>query len=257
VATGDQRQALAEGLAHARALVEQGEVKAALKQAERVRRAALAAEDVPVLEQVLGLARLVREQTDGKRHHEAGRLAYSARENVRFVGRKQALAEGREWIDPFQTPPLAAASDAPPLSEAAGGKTATAPPGAGMLFLHLGASLLFCAAWGVGALFYSTDEVDMFAFSWMGVWGVYWLVMAVLQVRWWRPPYWRTRTSTSGSRKWTRSWPALPMPMFCPASTATRASSSTNSRLTRGSAAKDLGEHWSSRHERWLSASVR
>jgi hypothetical protein len=189
VAADDEKQALAEGLAHARALAEQGDVKAALKQAERVRRAALAAEDVPVLEQVLRLARLVREQTEGKRRQEAGRLAYSARENIRFVGRKQALAEGREWIDPFQAPPLAAASGAQPLFEAVGGKIGTAPPGVGMLFVHLGASFLFCALWGVGALFYSTDDVDTFAFSWMGVWGVYWLVMAVLQIRWWRKGY--------------------------------------------------------------------
>jgi hypothetical protein len=105
--------ALTEELADAQALGERGEVKAALKQAERVRRAALTAEDVPVLEQVLALARFVRERTEGKRHYEAGRLAYSARENIRFVGRKQALAEGREWVDPYRAPRPAAAPGTP------------------------------------------------------------------------------------------------------------------------------------------------
>jgi hypothetical protein len=49
----------------------------------------------------------------------------------------------------------------------------------------------------------------------------------------------------------------LPMPTFCPASTAIPASSSTNSRSTSGSVAEDLDAHWLTRHERWLSASVR
>jgi hypothetical protein len=178
---------LVDELAEVRALAERGEMKAALKQGERVRRSALAAEDVPVLEQVLVLARLVREQTDGKRHHEAGRLAYSARENIRSVGRKQALAEGREWIDPFQAP-LAAASGAQPLSEAVGGKTATGPPGVGMLFLHLGVSFLCCAVLGIAPAFGSNVDVDTFAL-WMIGCCVYWLVMAVLQVRWWRKGY--------------------------------------------------------------------
>lgn len=172
-----------------------GEVEAALKQAERVRRTALAAEDVAVLEQVLALARLIGERTDGKRHHEAGRLAYSARQNIRYVGRKQALAEGREWIDPF--PPPSAALGAQPLSDTVGGKTDTAPLSrekaetahhrGAQLVIHLGASFGFCAFMGLaGAL---EAQTLAFWFSWMAGWGVYWLVLAVLQVRWWRKGY--------------------------------------------------------------------
>jgi hypothetical protein len=91
-------------LADARALADRSQHKAALKQLERVRQAALAAEDVPLLEQVLDLARLIRERTHGKRQYEAGRLAYETRESIRSVSHKQALAEGREWIDPLPGP---------------------------------------------------------------------------------------------------------------------------------------------------------
>jgi hypothetical protein len=104
VVTTDENEALDQELVQARALVERGEVKAALKRAERVRRLALDAEDLPVLNRVLGLAGLVYEQTDGKWHEEAGRLAYCARQNIRFIERKQAFEEGSDWLDSFVLP---------------------------------------------------------------------------------------------------------------------------------------------------------
>ena len=131
-----------------------------------------------MLEHVLDLARLVREQTDGKRSHEAGRLAYSARENIRLVGRKQSLAEGREWIDPFQAPALAGAR---PLPQAVGGN----PPGRraqGCFSSTSESRSLFCALWGIAPAFGSNVDVDTFAW-WMIGCGVDWLVMAVLQVK--------------------------------------------------------------------------
>jgi hypothetical protein len=101
VASIDEKQALADELGQARALVEGGESKAALKLLERVRREALAGDYASELESVLAAAAFIYRRTEGKQQSEAGRLAFSTEQNIRFVGRKRALAEGREWVDPF------------------------------------------------------------------------------------------------------------------------------------------------------------
>ena len=102
----DEKQTLAEELAEARALVEQGEVKAALKLLERIRRVSLAEEQVPALEEVLALGEVISRGAEGKLHDEAERLLYSARQNTRFIGYKQALAEGREGGVDWFAPPI-------------------------------------------------------------------------------------------------------------------------------------------------------
>ena len=100
----DERQALEEELAEARALVERDEARAALKLLERIRRVSLAEEQVPALEQVLALGELISRGAEGKLQDEAERLLYSARQNIRFIGYKRALAEERgggvDWFEP-------------------------------------------------------------------------------------------------------------------------------------------------------------
>ncbi len=116
----DERQAAEAGLADAWALAERGEPRSAVKAAERVRLAAFAAEDVPALEQVLALARRVYVDSEGKRQNEAGRLAFGARQNIRFLTRKQALAAGEVWVDPFPPEQLPAGPSVSALRETAG-----------------------------------------------------------------------------------------------------------------------------------------
>jgi hypothetical protein len=203
VAPPDEKQALADDLAGAQALAEQGELKGALKLAERVRVRALAAEDVLVLERVLELARGVYWQTEAARsdepelawlfsgetgpreHNAAGRLAFGAQQNIRFVGRKRALAEGREWVDPFGGT-VALPEQRPPVTI---GNTIIGAGEHSLLGLvrSLLVSLLFCGFFALGGAF-GAETVDVWV-AWAEGWAVYWLVMAVLQVWWWRKKY--------------------------------------------------------------------
>jgi len=74
VAPVDEKQEQVGELAQAHALVEGGDVKAAVREAERVRRVALRAEDILALNQVLALACLIRKQESGERQAEARKL---------------------------------------------------------------------------------------------------------------------------------------------------------------------------------------
>jgi uncharacterized RDD family membrane protein YckC len=85
----------------AEALIEAGESKAAVKLLERERKEALADANVARLEQVLAGAHLAHGRTSSKHREEAGRVAYAAQQNLRFLSRQQALAAGQEWVDPF------------------------------------------------------------------------------------------------------------------------------------------------------------
>ena len=166
----DEKQALRNesvcGLAEAGELVERGDLKAALKLLEQARRKAVAAEDVEALRQVLDETRLAHARSEQKQRNEAVRIRNAAQQDIRVLTRKAALSEGREWVDPF------------------GG------PGADRgekLWVHLAASFGFCAFWGLAGILEA--ETFEFWFSWMAGWGVYWLVFALLQVRWWRKGY--------------------------------------------------------------------
>ena len=152
-----------------------------------------------MLEQVLGLARRVYWQTEGARsdepelarlflgktgaleHNAAGRLAFSAQQDIRFVGQQQALAEGREWVDPFAGTVSLPVQRPPSATESAilGTRRQRLLGLVGSLFV----SLWFCAVWAAaGSLGAETVRVWI---VWMAVCGVYWLVMAVLQIWWW------------------------------------------------------------------------
>ena len=83
------------------ALVERGELKQALKALERERREAVARGDAASVEDVFRAIKLVFERADGKLRSEAGRISFSAQQNMRFLGRQAAIAAGEEWSDPF------------------------------------------------------------------------------------------------------------------------------------------------------------
>jgi hypothetical protein len=85
-------------------LLEQGEPKAALTLLERTRKDALSGEDLASLDEVLAGTRFVYAQADPKYRNQADRIANATRQNIRFLTRKQALAAGDEWVDPFQAP---------------------------------------------------------------------------------------------------------------------------------------------------------
>jgi len=89
-------------LAEVRTLVGRGDMKQALKRLESARRSALADEEISALTDVLAECRMVHARADQKRRNEAVRVMNAAKQNIRFLSRKQALAAGQEWIDPFQ-----------------------------------------------------------------------------------------------------------------------------------------------------------
>jgi hypothetical protein len=82
-------------------LLAAGETKRALKALERARLAAVKADDADALMVILGLGDRTAAQTEGTLRARAERITYAARQNVRFVTRRAALAEGEEWRDPF------------------------------------------------------------------------------------------------------------------------------------------------------------
>ncbi len=180
---------LEQQLVQARALAARHETKKALRLADHVRARALVTADVPALEEAWGVAAGVYRESHGRSQQRAGRLAFDCQQNVRSVSRAQALAVGQTWRDPF--PPARPA--APPRS---------GPPSLPLKLLEghdlaraLLLSLLFCAGL---ALVYALEAGSLRALSvWAAVCGVYWLLFAVLQVRWrrqgrekfWRPVY--------------------------------------------------------------------
>ena len=92
------------------ALVQQGEQKHALSLLESVRREALAGEDIALLQEVFAGARAVHGRSEQRERNEAVRVMNAAQQNIRFLGRKAALAAGEEWVDPFASPALPGAS---------------------------------------------------------------------------------------------------------------------------------------------------
>jgi hypothetical protein len=84
-------------------LVDGGDLKGALKVLERARREAAAEEDVNALWQVFEASRTLQARAlERNQRHRAGEIAGAARQNIRFLSRRQALTAGEEWVDPFQ-----------------------------------------------------------------------------------------------------------------------------------------------------------
>ena len=87
-------------LAPARAAMERGETKRALRGLEKARRKLLDRFDVAGLGELLDIAQ--RLPIAKLRHEKArGQLIEATRQNVRFLSRRNALRAGDEWSDPF------------------------------------------------------------------------------------------------------------------------------------------------------------
>jgi WD40-like Beta Propeller Repeat len=197
IASSDPKHAPAGGLAEARALAERGEAKAALKLADDVRARALVAGDLQTLEEVLALARSVHGATTGKPQQQAMRLAFSAQQNIRFVGRKQALAAGREWIDPYATPGDRAGSAQAPSACTAAKRRSRFPFGdprrpSSLLKALAATGAAVIGLWALGLVIdmedpssaaVSIDEYHQVVFILVGVW---FIGLAVAVGGWWR-----------------------------------------------------------------------
>ena len=87
-------------LGEARAAIDRGDARAALKSLDRARKGYARALDPEGLEHVLDMAALVDARDD---HVRIGRdnLVYAVKQNLRQEGRRRARQLGRPWTDPF------------------------------------------------------------------------------------------------------------------------------------------------------------
>ncbi|HSS79782.1 MAG TPA: hypothetical protein VLK24_01180 [Gaiellaceae bacterium] len=87
-------------LGEARAAIDRGDARAALKSLDRARKGYARALDAEGLEHVLDMAALVDASEE---HVRIGRdnLAYAVKQNLRQEGRRRARQLGRPWTDPF------------------------------------------------------------------------------------------------------------------------------------------------------------
>ena len=192
----EERQLLGDELADARALVERGEAKAALKLLERVRQESLAGEHLAEVQEVAAVAALIHRQTTGKRQTEAGGLAFNAQQNIRVLEQRQALADGREWVDPFPPVGRSLAASKPGRFDFLGRFVDLNEDHPPSLARSLVLSFLFCALLALAAEVAGDTPVGAWLI-WIAACAAYWLVFAVLQVRWrrrgyrgfWRPVY--------------------------------------------------------------------
>ena len=101
-------------LAPVRAPIERGETGRALRSLEKARRKLLDRGDAAGLSELLDLAQ--RLPTAKARHEKARRdLIDAAQQNVRYIGRRNAINAGEEWSDPFAATQPKAASKLPSL----------------------------------------------------------------------------------------------------------------------------------------------
>ena len=107
-----------QALTPARAEIERGETRRALRSLEKARRKLLDRDDAAGLSELLDLAQGL--STAKARHEKARRqLIDAAQQNVRFLDRRKALEAGEEWSDPFaaaQSKPVLRLPSLPPMS---------------------------------------------------------------------------------------------------------------------------------------------
>ena len=107
-----------QALAPARAQLERGETGRALRSLEKSRRKLLDRSDVDGLGELLDMAQ--RTSTTKARHEKArSELIGAAQQNVRYLGRRNALKAGEQWSDPFvtaQSKPASKLPSLPPMS---------------------------------------------------------------------------------------------------------------------------------------------
>jgi len=95
-------------LGEARAAIDRGDTRAALKSLDRARKGYAGANDSEGLEHVLDMAALV-DSSDDRARVERDNLAYATKQNLRQESRRRARQLGRAWTDPF--PELQAPSE--------------------------------------------------------------------------------------------------------------------------------------------------
>lgn len=104
----------APSLATARAEMERGDTRRALRSLEKARQTLLNRGDVEALTELLEIAQ--RLPTAKTSHEKARReLIDGARQNVRYLSRRKALKAGEEWNDPFAAAKPKAVSKLPSL----------------------------------------------------------------------------------------------------------------------------------------------
>jgi hypothetical protein len=95
-------------LGEARAAIDRGDTRGALKSLDRARKGYAGAADSEGLEHVLDMAALV-EPSDDRGRIGRDNLAYATKQNLRQESRRRARQLGRPWTDPF--PDLQAPSE--------------------------------------------------------------------------------------------------------------------------------------------------
>jgi hypothetical protein len=95
-------------LGEARAAIDRGDTRAALKSLDRARKGYARATDTEGLEHVLDMAALV-DSSDERERIGRENLVYAAKQNLRQDSRRRARQLGRPWTDPF--PDLQAPSE--------------------------------------------------------------------------------------------------------------------------------------------------
>ena len=95
-------------LGEARAAIDRGDTRAALRSLDRARKGYASAADSEGLEHVLDMVGLVDPAAD-RAHVERDNLAYATKQNLRQESRRRARQLGRTWTDPF--PELQAPSE--------------------------------------------------------------------------------------------------------------------------------------------------
>ena len=95
-------------LAEARAAIDRGDTRAALKRLERARRGYLKQHDADGLEHLLLLADVL-DPTDERTRIGRDNLVYAVKQNLRLESRRGAQRASQPWVDPY--PDLAAPSE--------------------------------------------------------------------------------------------------------------------------------------------------
>lgn len=88
-------------LGEARAALDRGDGRAALKSLDRARRGYLKRRDREGLEHVLDMATLVDPGAADRQRIERENLAYAAKQNLRQEDRRAARERGEPWVDPY------------------------------------------------------------------------------------------------------------------------------------------------------------
>jgi hypothetical protein len=110
-------------LAEARAAIDRGDARAALKRLDRARRGYAKAHDADGLEHLLMLADVLDTAEERTRIGRTN-LDYAIKQNLRQESRRQALLAGESWVDPY--PALEAPTEHTRIAFTRGVKTAIA-----------------------------------------------------------------------------------------------------------------------------------